>query len=203
MVLSVTPPVELGAPLDLGVHFASANIENNIPEASRNIQNATRGILAPKTGEDRRPRRNLRPRTERSYAEVPEEPRINGFVNGNASDSDEGNFIIFNNPIILLLIFLSFVDLTGEMPPLLPIKELSPEELAEREKTLRKLREELRSEEMKLVLLKKLRQSQQLKENIAAVVKPPPKLPPPVSPQQTSHRYKRKTFSLVIKFLLY
>ena len=32
---------------------------------------------------------------------------------------------------------------------------------------LRKLREELRNEEMKLVLLKKLRQSQQMKENIA------------------------------------
>jgi uncharacterized protein YhaN len=76
------------------------------------------------------------------------------------------------------------------MPPLLPIKELSSDELAERERTLRKLREELRSEEMKLVLLKKLRQSQQLKENIAAVPKVPSKLPPPVTCQPVmTHRY--------------
>lgn len=75
------------------------------------------------------------------------------------------------------------------MPPLPPIKELSSDELAERERTLRKLREELRSEEMKLVLLKKLRQSQQLKENIAAVPKVPSKLPPPVTVQPTPHRW--------------
>lgn len=71
------------------------------------------------------------------------------------------------------------------------MQELSPAELAERERGLRKLREELRNEEMKLVLLKKLRQSQQMKENIAVVppsqqptskVPPPGKLPPP--PQQ-------------------
>lgn len=80
--------------MDLGARFsASPGIENNIPEA-RNIQNATRGILGAKSGEDRRPRRNLRPRTERSYAESPDEPRINGYVNGNASDSEEGNIII-------------------------------------------------------------------------------------------------------------
>lgn len=74
------------------------------------------------------------------------------------------------------------------MPPLLPIKELSSDELAERERMLRKCREELKSEEMKLVLLKKLRQSQQLKENIAAVPKIPSKLPPPVTVQQVPHR---------------
>lgn len=73
------------------------------------------------------------------------------------------------------------------MPPLLPIKELSSDELAERERMLRKLREELKSEEMKLVLLKKLRQSQQLKENIAAVPKVPSKLPPPVTTVQAPH----------------
>lgn len=76
----------------------------------------------------------------------------------------------------------------GEMPPLLPIKELSSDELAERQRMLRKLREELRSEEMKLVLLKKLRQSQQLKENIAAVPKVTTKLPPPVTVQPAPHR---------------
>lgn len=77
----------------------------------------------------------------------------------------------------------------ADFPPLLAIKELSAVELAERERNLRKLRQELRSEEMKLVLLKKLKQSQQLKENIAAVPKVPPKLPPPISVQSPSHRY--------------
>ncbi|XP_054277985.1 transcriptional repressor p66-beta-like isoform X2 [Macrosteles quadrilineatus] len=100
-------------------------------------------------------RRSLRPRTElRSYAESPDvvvvtddEPRLNGFSNGSMdSDSDD-----------------------GEMPPLPPIKELSPSEVLERERLVRRLREELRNEEMKLVLLKKLRQSQQMKENIAVV----------------------------------
>lgn len=57
----------------------------------RNIQNAARGILAPKS-DDRKTRRNLRPRIERSYAESPDEPRMNGYLNGNASDSDEGYF---------------------------------------------------------------------------------------------------------------
>lgn len=74
------------------------------------------------------------------------------------------------------------------MPPLLPIKELSSDELAERERNLRKLKEELRSEEMKLVLLKKLRQSQQLKENIASVPKITSKIPPPVTVQPAPHR---------------
>ncbi|XP_063984706.1 transcriptional repressor p66-alpha isoform X3 [Diachasmimorpha longicaudata] len=160
--------VDSGVPLDLGVHYQPSTAENNIPEP-RNIQNSSRGILAPNksSGDDRRPRRNLRPRTERSYAESPDEPRLNGYVNGNTSDSDE-----------------------GEMPPLLPIKELSSDELAERERTLRKLREELRSEEMKLVLLKKLRQSQQLKENIAAVPKTANKLPPPVTIQPAPHSHR-------------
>lgn len=79
-------------PLDLGIHYSvGSNLENNMPEA-RNIQNAARGILAPKRshGDERKPRRNLRPRIERSYAESPDEPRMNGYVNGNASDSDEG-----------------------------------------------------------------------------------------------------------------
>ncbi|XP_057330929.1 transcriptional repressor p66-alpha isoform X3 [Microplitis mediator] len=159
-----------GVPLNLGINYSSNannNSDNNILEP-RNIQNSSRGILAPKTGEDRRPRRILRPRTEKSYAESPDEPRINGYVNGNNSDSDE-----------------------GEMPPLLPIKELSSDELAEREKNLRKLKEDLRSEEMKLVLLKKIKQSQQLKENIAAI---PPKvankIPPPVTVQPVAHSHR-------------
>lgn len=78
------------------------------------------------------------------------------------------------------------------MPPLPPIKELSPDELAERENNLRRLREELRSEEMKLVLLKKMKSSQQIsaKENVAVVPKVSSKLPPPVNcPPIPSHRY--------------
>ena len=47
------------------------------------------------------------------------------------------------------------------------LKELSAAEIWERERGLRKLREELRNEETKLVLLKKLKQSQHsLKENL-------------------------------------
>lgn len=48
-------------------------------------------------------------------------------------------------------------------------QEISEQQLLEREKIVRKLRDELRNEEMTLVLLKKLRQSHQMKENIAVV----------------------------------
>ncbi|XP_072388976.1 transcriptional repressor p66-beta isoform X2 [Diabrotica undecimpunctata] len=104
-------------------------------------------------------RRVLRPRTEpRSYVESPdalingllEKPRTNGNLEY-SSDSSE-----------------------GEMPPLAPVKEYSPGELKQRERGLRRLREELRAEEMKLVLLKKLKQSQQHKENVAVL---PPNIP--------------------------
>ncbi|XP_008474311.1 transcriptional repressor p66-beta [Diaphorina citri] len=86
---------------------------------------------------------------------TPPTQRTNGYENGinggrgGESDSDE--------------------DM--EMPELPPIKELSPAELKDRERLVRILRDELRNEEMTLVLLKKLRQSQQMKENIA--VAPP------------------------------
>lgn len=111
----------------------------------------------------------------------------------------KNSIIIYSFSIVIIHIIFDFIMfsifdkiinfyLLGDMPPLPPIKELSSDELAERERTLRKLREELRSEEMKLVLLKKLRQSQQLKENIAAVPKVPSKLPPPVTVQPTPHR---------------
>nr|CAD7445897.1 unnamed protein product [Timema bartmani] len=154
--LSVKRERDMPAPQDLS-RMHRPVMPEEVPIIPRSI----------KEFDDRYPRRNLRPRTERSYAESPdvivvsdEEPRLNGFTNGFDSDTDD-----------------------GEMPPLPPIKELSPTELAERERGLRKLREELRNEEMKLVLLKKLRQSQQMKENIAVV--PPgqqpqlPKVTPP------------------------
>lgn len=140
----------------------SSNFEGNLPEA-RNIQSSTRGILPPKNNDDRRPKRNLRPRIERSYAESPDEPKLNGYMNGNVSDSDD------------------------EMPPMLPIKELSSEELAEREKKRKIAMKELRSEEMKLVLMKKLKRSQTIKENIAAAVTKLPKVTGPPSQPAPAH----------------
>ncbi|XP_044739209.1 transcriptional repressor p66-beta isoform X2 [Chrysoperla carnea] len=129
------------------------NIRRDIPTPINNSTSETSSSRA---------RRVLRPRTEpRRYTESPD-PTLNGNslkprTNGTAdSDSSE-----------------------GEMPPLLPIKELSPTEIWQRERGLRRLREELRAEEMKLVLLKKLRQSQQLKENLATVA---PAVPPQVLP---------------------
>lgn len=68
-------------------------------------------------------------------------PKVNGISNGYESDSNG-------------------VNEDDEMPPVPPIKELSPEELAEKMKLVRRLQVELRNEEMKLVLLKKVRQSQ-------------------------------------------
>lgn len=104
-------------------------------------------------------RRVLRPRTEvKSYAEVPDivllPAKVNGrSQNGGGSGSATGGLSESEDE---------------EMPPVYPIKELSPAEIWERERGLRKLREELRSEETKLVLLKKLKQSQQvmMKENL-------------------------------------
>lgn len=83
-------------------------------------------------------------------------------------------------------------------------QELNEAELNEKEKVLRKLREDLRNEEMKLVLLKKLRQSQQMKENIAVLptshqqtptknsssgkLPPPQQIPPPLSRGSSNHK---------------
>lgn len=103
-------------------------------------------------GEDGRlPRRVLRPRTEpKSYAETPDivllPAKINGRQQNGNIDSETDD---------------------EEMPMIIPIKELSASEIWERERTLRILREELRNEETKLVLLKKLKQSQHvMKENL-------------------------------------
>ncbi|KAL5293075.1 GATAD2A family protein [Megaselia abdita] len=96
-------------------------------------------------------RRVLRPRTEpKSYAETPDivllPARVNGGRQNGNIDSETDD---------------------EEMPLSIPIKELTPSELKEREKELRKLREDLRNEETKLVLLKKLKQSQHImKENL-------------------------------------
>lgn len=96
-------------------------------------------------------RRVLRPRTEpKSYAEAPDivllPARTNGRQQNGNIDSETDD---------------------EEMPPYVPIKELTHAELKEREKSLRKLRQDLRNEETKLMLLKKLKQSQQvMKENL-------------------------------------
>lgn len=125
--------------------------------------NALTHCSAPSTGvvDGGRPtRRVLRPRTEpRSYVESPDlvllPARVNGRAahNGNIDSDTESS---------------EDSDDDGAMPPMHPIKELSPTELLERERTLRTLREELRNEETKLILLKKLKQSQQImmKENL-------------------------------------
>lgn len=96
-------------------------------------------------------RRVLRPRTEpRSYAEV-ESPDIN--LNGvdKTEKSTNGDLDSDDEDAIM---------------PEIEIKELSAAEFWERERKLRKIREELRNEETKLVLLKKIKHSQQvMKEN--------------------------------------
>lgn len=57
----------------------------------------------------------------------------------------------------------------GPLPPLPVEREWAPGELREKRRLLRELRDELRSEEMKLVLLKKLHQSQAIKESLVSV----------------------------------
>ncbi|KAI8115541.1 Transcriptional repressor p66-beta [Lucilia cuprina] len=109
------------------------------------------GVVSSGNEENKVQRRVLRPRTEpKSYAEAPDivllPARMNGRQQNGNIDSETDD---------------------EEMPPYVPIKELTPAELKEREKGLRKLRDDLRNEETKLVLLKKLKQSQHvMKENI-------------------------------------
>lgn len=96
-------------------------------------------------------RRVLRPRTEpRSYAEV-ESPDINLNGGDKIEKSTNGDLDSDDEDAIM---------------PEIEIKELSAAEFWERERKLRKIREELRNEETKLVLLKKIKHSQQvMKEN--------------------------------------
>ena len=72
-------------------------------------------------------------------------PRVNGLTNG--FDSDGADDAVS-------------AEGEGEGIKTPPMKELSPEELAEKMKMVHRLQIELQNEEMKLVLLKKLRQSQ-------------------------------------------
>lgn len=115
-------------------------------------------------------RRSLRPRTEpKSYAEAPD------IVVLPPTKTNGGRSTLSNNGYSVDS--ASDDDMTGgcggtPIPPM-PMKELSAAEIWERERGLRKLREELRNEETKLVLLKKLKQSQALLKDtlpIAATV---------------------------------
>ena len=119
---------------------------------------SSRGITVTRMGEGggdggKRPapaadgRRSLRPRTEKNYTEATE------MVVVEESDDDDVE------------------------KPLPPIKELSPAELAEKMELIRRFREELRNEESKLVLLKRVRQVQ-AKENVAVPPPPPLRTPP-------------------------
>lgn len=60
------------------------------------------------------------------------------------------------------------VEEETELPPSLQTRQLSVDELKAKQKRMRRLKQELRNEEMKLILLKKLRQSQLMKENIVS-----------------------------------
>lgn len=95
-------------------------------------------------------RRVLRPRIEpRSYAEI-ESPDIN--LNGDKTEKSTNGDLDSDDEDAIM--------------PEIEIKELSAAEIWERERKLRKIREELRNEETKLVLLKKIKHSQQvMKEN--------------------------------------
>ncbi|KAL7037777.1 hypothetical protein ACKWTF_009351 [Chironomus riparius] len=133
------------------------NINNIVPSATISTASAT--PINPSSNnnengsqsETRYPRRVLRPRTEpRSYAEI-ESPDIN-FNNG--AEKSNGDYDSEDDD-----------DDDAPMPEV-EFKELSAAEIWERERTLRKLREELRNEETKLILLKKIKHSQQvMKEN--------------------------------------
>lgn len=91
-----------------------------------------------------------------------EKPRVNGLTNGypgtGTDDDDEDEDDVRRGSVA--------PTPTGEEDPGAlrvpspPMKELSPEELAQKMKLVHQLQVELRNEEMKLVLLKKLRQSQ-------------------------------------------
>lgn len=137
----------------ISTNNGTASAPTNGPSSENNgIQTTTTNMSG---GADSRypNRRVLRPRVEaRSYAEI-ESPDINlnGAVNVDKEKSTNGDY--------------DSDDEDAAMPEI-EIKELSAAEIWERERKLRKIREELRNEETKLVLLKKIKHSQQvMKEN--------------------------------------
>ncbi|XP_019769220.2 transcriptional repressor p66-alpha [Dendroctonus ponderosae] len=142
------------------------SIRHSPPRPPSNEVSSTSDIHPPPPPTMVNSRRVLRPRTEpRSYVESPD-----ALINGSLDRRLNGSGLEFGDTD----------SSDGEMPPLPPpIKELSPDELKQRDRGLRRLREELRAEEMKLVLLKKMKQSQQLKENVQLPSGVPPSALPP------------------------
>lgn len=150
--------LEKKSKMDLSIPEGLTIIPTSTSTTTTTANNANINIISNTNGESsqtesRYPsRRVLRPRTEpRSYAEI-ESPDIN-FNNG-TEKSTNGEYD-------------SDDDDEEDVPmPLVEFKELSAAEIWERERKLRKLREELRNEETKLILLKKIKHSQQvMKEN--------------------------------------
>lgn len=130
----------------------NANSSSNSSSTTNASNTNTTTVATAGSEENKVQRRVLRPRTEpKSYAEAPDIVLLPARMNGGRQQN--GNID-------------SETD-DEEMPPYVPIKELTPAELKERENGLRILRDDLRNEETKLVLLKKLKQSQHvMKENI-------------------------------------
>lgn len=130
----------------------NANSSSNSSTTTNASNTNTTTVATAGSEENKVQRRVLRPRTEpKSYAEAPDIVLLPARMNGGRQQN--GNID-------------SETD-DEEMPPYVPIKELTPAELKERENGLRILRDDLRNEETKLVLLKKLKQSQHvMKENI-------------------------------------
>lgn len=155
-ITSVDPSCNPGF-LHSANHNAGSNSHNNNSNSSSSISSdgsfkIHSTIITPVPFEENKEqRRVLRPRTEpKSYAEAPDivllPIRMNGKQQNGNIDSETDD---------------------EEMPLYHPIKELTSSEIQEREHNLRKLRDELRNEETKLILLKKLKQSQYvMKENL-------------------------------------
>uniref|UniRef100_T1JPF9 Transcriptional repressor p66 coiled-coil MBD2-interaction domain-containing protein n=1 Tax=Strigamia maritima TaxID=126957 RepID=T1JPF9_STRMM len=133
---------------------------------------------------------NVSPENDVIVLSDEEAPRMNGHVNGCTVNSCSDD----------------------DLPlPSSELREMTQEELQEREKLVRRLRSQLRNEEMKLVLLKKLKQSQQMKEslaigqnaskgtNLSGRNMPPTNIPPPLvrggmnqSSKQLSHHQSQQ-----------
>ena len=93
--------------------------------------------------------------TNEMYSEKTNDNQTNGYANNDDLNTGEA-------------------EEEADLPSLPLIIEINGEELKKRQRKMRRLRQELRNEEMKLVLLKKLRQSQLMKENIVSTPLPPP-----------------------------
>lgn len=86
---------------------------------------------------------------------------------------------------------MSLVNMTKTNINFFLLQELPLAERLELEKQIKMLKNELRNEEMKLILLKKLRQSQQMKENISILpVNNATTVSQPVPPSHSSSTMK-------------